>query len=167
MSLAHDAADLSRLLDAAADRVAKLRYCWLVTRNADGGGRLRPMGRLPRDAGDDRFTLRFLTDGRSPKADDMRRDAEVSVIFHDDASEAYAALTGKASLVEDKGEIRRRWLPGYNTYFPDGPDRSGAIFVTVDVSRIELWIRGVTPEPFGTSTTVVERDDARRWRWHQ
>jgi len=167
MSLANDAADLRRLLDAAADRIGKIRYCWLITHDPDGGSRPRPMGRLPRDAGDEPFTLRFLTDGRSPKADNMRRAAEVSVVFQDDPREAYAVLMGKAHFIEDKGEIRRRWIAAYDTYFPDGPERSGAIFVTVDVSRIELWIRGVTPEPFGMSTTVLERDGARCWRRRQ
>ena len=164
MSLANDAADVSRLLAAAADRIGKVRYCWLITHAGDGASRPRPMGRLPRDAGDDPWLLRFLTNGRSPKADDMRRDAEVSVTFQDDPDEAYAALTGKAGLIEDKAEIRQRWTAGYNTYFPEGPDGSGAVFVTVDVMRIELWIRGVTPEPFGLKTTVIERDGSRCWR---
>ncbi len=165
MSLANEAADASRLLDAAAQRIGKVRYCWLATKAPEGGSRLRPMGRLPRDAGDDPWMLRFLTDGSSPKANDMRRDAEVSVIFQDDPNEAYAVLVGRARLIEDKAEIRRRWMAGYDTYFPEGPDRSGAIFLTVEVARIELWIRGFTPEPFGMSTTVVERDSARCWRY--
>ena len=165
MSLANDAVDVGRLLDAAADRIGKVRYCWLITRDSDGGSRSRPMGRLPRDVGDDPWTLRFLTDGRSPKADDMRRDRHVSVIFQDDPRETYAVLVGKASFVEDKGEICRRWMSSYNTYFPEGPDGSHAIFVTVAVSRLELWIRGVTPEPFGMSTTVLERDGARPWHY--
>ena len=29
---------------------------------------------------------------------------------------------------------------------------------------MELWIRGVTPEPFGLQTTVLERD--RQGAWH-
>ena len=48
--------------------------------------------------------------------------------------------------------------------FPEGPDRSSAIFVAIDAIRVELWIRGVTPEPFGIRTTIVERDAERRWR---
>src|SRR5262245_32932199 len=156
--------DVNRLLDAAAEAVGRVRYCWLVT-NAGGACRTRPMGRLPRDAGDDPWLLRFLTNGQSGKAGDMRRSAGVSVIFDDDPHEAYVALAGKATLIEDKTEIRGRWQPAYETYFPEGPEHSGAVFVTVDVDRIELWIRGVTPEPFGLKTTVIERDEERCWRY--
>jgi general stress protein 26 len=158
--------DVNRLLDAAAEAVGRVRYCWLIT-GIDGTSRARPMGRLPRDSGDDPWLLRFLTDGRSAKAGDLRRSADVSVIFDDDPHEAYVALAGKAALVEDKAEIRGRWNRSYETYFPEGPDRSGAIFVVVEVERIDLWIRGVTPEPFGLKTTVIERDGARCWRRRQ
>jgi hypothetical protein len=37
-------------------------------------------------------------------------------------------------------------------------DCAYAAFVEVAIERLELWIRGVTPEPFGMKTTVVERD---------
>src|SRR4030095_11847777 len=105
--------------------------------------------------------------GRSAKAGDLGRNLSVSVIFDDDPHEAYVALAGTADLIEDKAEIRRRWVRPYETYFPEGPERSGAIFVAVDVARIDLWIRGVTPEPLGLKTTVLERDGARCWRRSQ
>ena len=49
-------------------------------------------------------------------------------------------------------------------YFPTEQDRANAIFVEVDVERMELWIRGVTPEPFGLRATILERDAGRGWR---
>jgi general stress protein 26 len=164
MSLVNNAADVDRLLRAAAEKIRKVRYCWLLTAAGEGGIRARPMGRVPRDADEDEWTLRFITDGRSPKVADMRSDGNVSVILQHDPDDVFVALAGKASLVEGKPEIRRRWTSAYDAYFPDGPDRSSAIFVTIDVVRVELWIRGVTPEPFGLRTTVIERDDTRRWR---
>jgi Uncharacterized stress protein (general stress protein 26) len=164
MSLADKNADLNRLLDAAADKIGKVRYCWLLTAAGDGGIRARPMGRVPRDADEEEWKLRFLTDGLSAKVADLRRVGSVSVIFQHGPDDAFVALTGTASLAEGKPEIRKRWQPGYDAYFPDGPDRSSAIFVTIDVARIELWIRGVTPEPFGLRTTVIERDATRAWR---
>ena len=36
-------------------------------------------------------------------------------------------------------------------------DRANAIFVEVRIDSLELWIRGVTPEPFGLKTTRLER----------
>jgi general stress protein 26 len=164
MSLADNAADVNRLLGAAAETIGKVSYCWLLTTAGEGGIRARPMGRVPRDADEGEWTLRFLTDGRSPKVADLRRVGNVSVIFQHDPEDAFVALAGKASLAEGKPEIRRRWTAAYDAFFPDGPDRSSAIFITIDVARVELWIRGVTPEPFGLRTTTIERDATRVWR---
>ena len=52
---------------------------------------------------------------------------------------------------------------GYDVYFPSEADRASAIFVEVEVERMELWIRGVTPEPFGLRATVLARDGGG-WR---
>jgi general stress protein 26 len=164
MSSADNAADVKALLGAAAEKISKVRYGWLLTSPSEGGIRPRPMGRLPRDADDDEWTLRFITDGRSLKVADMRREGRVSVIFQHDPDDAFVAVAGYASLIEDKPEIRRRWTSAYNAFFPAGPDQSSAIFVTIDALSVELWIRGVTSEPFGLRTTVIERDAARGWQ---
>jgi hypothetical protein len=71
MSLADNTADLNRLLGAAAEKIGKVGYCWLLTAAGEGGIRARPMGRLPRDADEEEWTLRFLTDGLSPKVADL------------------------------------------------------------------------------------------------
>jgi general stress protein 26 len=164
MSLANNSADVSRLLAAAAEKIEKVRYCWLLTAAGERGIRPRPMGRWPRDADEDKWTLRFVTDGRSPKVADMRRNGHVSVIFQHDPDDAFVALAGKASLDEGTPEIRRAWTAHYHVLFPTEPDPSSAIFVTIEVARVDLWIRGVTPEPFGLRTTVIERDATGGWR---
>jgi general stress protein 26 len=164
MALGDDADEVGRLLAAAAAKIARTPICWLIAAADAGGVRPRPMGRLPRDADDDPWTLRFITDGASPKAAAMRRSADVSLIFQNDPEEAFVALAGKVRLIEDRGEIAKRWNGAYDAFFPDGPDRSSAIFVAIDAFRVELWIRGVTPEPFGMRTTILERDAQRLWR---
>ena len=153
---------LQELLAGAPKTMAAVPYCWLVTAGADGA-HARPMGRLPPDAGEDALTIRFLTDDRSSKASEIRRDGVVTAIFDDQANDGYVAVTGRATLQEDRGEVRRRWKRGYDLYFPSEDDRAHATFVEVAVERLELWIRGVTPEPFGMNTTVLERDGGG-WR---
>ena len=164
MSPADDSVDVKALLGAAAGKIRKVRYCWLLTSPGEGGIRPRPMGRLPRDPGDDEWRLRFITDGRSPKVADMRRENRVCVIFQHDLDDVFVAVAGIASLLEGKPEIRKRWTSAYDAFFPAGPDQSSAVFVTIDAIRVELWIRGVTAEPFGLRTTVIERDATRGWQ---
>ena len=72
-------------------------------------------------------------------------------------------MIGKAALHENASETRSRWKSAYDVYFPSETDRANAIFVEVEVERMELWIRGVTPEPFGLRATVLRRD-AGGWR---
>ena len=164
MSIADDATDANHFLRAAAEKIKSIRFCWLITADDDGSLRPRPMGQIPRDPDEDECTLRFITDGNSPKVADIRRNDQVSVVFQHAAEDVYVALTGKANLAEGKPEIRRRWTAAYDAFFRDGPDQSSAIFLTVAVARVELWIRGVTPEPFGLRTTIIERDAADGWR---
>jgi len=156
--------EVDRLLAGAAETIAKVRYCWLVTEDAAGGVHVRPMGRILRDAGESEWTVSFLADGRSRKVAEMRRAGGVTVLFEREAEDAYVAATGSAVLHEDAAQIRRRWKSAYDVYFPREADRAHATFVGVEVTRLELWIRGVTPEPFGLRPTVLERDGEGRWR---
>jgi general stress protein 26 len=158
-----DATNVGRLLDGAAKTMRSARYCWLATRTEAGAPHVRPMGRVINDPGEDQWTVRFLTDRRSNKAADMRRGSDVTILFQHDPDLAFVTLIGKAELHEDTSETRSRWKAAYDVYFPSETDRANAIFVEVEVERMELWLRGVTPEPFGLRATVLERD-AEGWR---
>ena len=122
------------------------------------------MGRLPPEPGDDDWTIRFVTDGRSRKASDIRRAGMAAVIFQHGADDTYVALTGAAALRDDASQVRRRWKDAYNPYFPTESDRANAALIEVEAERMDLWIRGVTPELFGSHTTTLERDAAGAWR---
>ncbi len=158
-----DTIDVSRLLAGAAKTMRSARYCWLATGTEAGAAHVRPMGRVLNDPGEDEWKIRFLTDGRSHKAADMRRISEVSILFQHDPDLAFVTLIGKAALHENPSETRDRWKAAYDVYFPGEADRANAIFVEVETKRMDLWIRGVTPEPFGLRATVLERD-AGGWR---
>jgi general stress protein 26 len=158
------AAEVSRLMAGAAKTMRSAPYCWLATATEAGAPHVRPMGRVMNDAAEDEWKIRFLTDGRSRKAADMRRAKEVAILFQHDPDLAYVTLIGQAALQESAAETRRRWKPAYDAYFPTEGDRSNAIFLEVEVERMELWIRGVTPEPFGLRATVLERDSGGGWR---
>ena len=153
-----DAVDVDRLLEGAAKTMRSARYCWLATASETGAPHIRPMGRVLNDPGEDEWKIRFLTDGRSSKAADMRRSSMVTILFQHDPDLAFVSLIGMAELHEDASETRSRWKGAYDVYFPSETDRRNAIFVEVEVERMELWIRGVTPEPFGLRATALERD---------
>jgi general stress protein 26 len=162
----HNAVEV--LLAGVAKTIRNVRYCWLVTEAEDGGINPRPMGRLLHDADEDEWTIRFITDGRSRKVADMRRTGRVAIIFQDAPDDAFVTLIGKARLCESASEVGERWTDALDAFFPGEQDRANAranaIVVAVDIERIELWIRGVTPEPFGLRAKILERDARRVWR---
>jgi general stress protein 26 len=165
MSRAQDErVDVSRLLAGAARTVAGARHCWLATTAENGSVNARPMGRVLRDPGENHWTIRFITDGRSRKASEIRRARQVAVTFEHGGDDAFVTVTGAAVLREEASEVRRRWKDAYNVYFRSDEDRASAAFIEIDAERVELWIRGVTPEPFGLYPTILERDDAGDWR---
>ena len=158
-----DEVDVSRLLAGAAKVVASTRFCWLATAT-EAGVNARPMGRLPREPDDDKWTIRFIADGRSRKASEIRRVGRAAVIFQRDADDGYVTVIGAAKLCEDAAQDRQRWKDAYGVYFPGEQDRASAAFVEIDAERMELWIRGVTPEPFGLHPTVLVRGASGGWR---
>lgn len=164
MSGLEEGPEVARLLAGAAKAAASVRFCWLATTADHGGFGARPMGRLPEEPGDKDWTIRFLTDGQSHKAADVRRNAKVTVIFQHEADDAYLALTGAALLREGAAEVLPRWKAAYDVYFPSEQDRANAAFVEIEAERLDLWIRGVTPEPFGLFPTILERDASGGWR---
>jgi len=155
--------EVGRLLTGAAEAIARVRYCWLVTTAETWAVNARPMGWLPRELDKDDWIIWFITDGRSRKAADIRRAGEATVIFQD-GDAAFVSLVGPAMLCEDESEVRRHWKKAYDTYFPSDEQRANAAFIGVDVRSMKLWIRGVTREPFGMQTTKLERDEQGGWR---
>jgi general stress protein 26 len=151
-----DAVEVSLLLAGAAKTIGSAAE--------DSFANLRPMGRLNARRRRGRVDDPFITDGRSRKAADMRRASGVAIIVQREPDDAFVTLIGQATLCNDESEVRERWKDAYDPYFPSEPDRANAIFVKVDIERMELWIRGVTPEPFGLRATVLERDAGRGWR---
>lgn len=142
---------MKRLQDAAAAVVARVPYCWLVTRSG-----ARPMGRIVTG---EEWTVHFVADLRSDKVAEIQQSPAVQLIFQDTAQDAFVALAGTARLRTDN----TLWKDAYKAYFPTERDRANATFVMVEANLMRLWIRGITPEPFGLHPTVLERDGANIW----
>jgi len=159
-----DDGEVGRLLAGAVRIIARVRYCWLITEAETGGVCARPMGRLLPNPEKNDWTIRFVTDGRSRKAGDIRRAGKVGLIFQHDPDDAFVALTGRATLLQRDSEVRRLWKKAFDAYFPTAADRANAAFVEVNIERMELWIRGVTTEPFGLLPRTLERGEGGAWR---
>lgn len=160
-----EAGDVERILAGARNIVASVRYCWLISRSGESVC-ARPMGRLLAGENNDDWIIRFLTDRRSRKVADLRRNSAVGLIFQNRDDDAFASLTGAARIIEDKSEVLALWKEDdHARYFPSEEDRANVGFIEVGTERMELWIRGVTPEPFGLHATILQRDPQGAWNW--
>ena len=155
--------DAERALDGAVRVIAEVRYCWLVAEGEDGAVTARPMGRVSPHPKKTDWAMSFVTDGRSRKAAEIRRSGKATLVFQRGDEDAYVALIGSARLSEEPAEVGSRWNAAYDVYFPTDDDRANAAFIDIAVERMDLWIRGVTPEPFGTRTTTLVRGPGGGW----
>lgn len=133
-------------LDALVAFLQAHRLGVVATRGADGAPQAAVVGLAVSDAGE----LVFDTLESSRKARNLRGDARIAVVVHDDATTAQ--LEGVADF--PTGDERDRLLAVYLAVYPDGRDRLAWEGIThvrvrptwvrvsdyrVDPPRIEEW----------------------------
>src|SRR5215472_14909748 len=150
-------APAERFLAAATAAMEKARYCWAMTVAEDGSVNARAMGPQKSPTSEDPFGILFLTRRSSRKALEIGRTGRLSAVYQHDADDSYVTLIGRGVIIADRALLRARWQPAWNQLFPAGADDETAIFVQLEADHIELWVRGVTPEPFGTRGAILER----------
>jgi general stress protein 26 len=155
---------IGRLLEGAEKVIAGAQHCWLMTITQDGCRlNARPMGRVVASPAQSDWTLIFLSDARSKKVPDIQTAKQVRLTFvHSD--DAFVSLAGLAEIVADVATIKRRWLDDYDRFFPTSSERANAVFVDIRLEEIRLWIRGLTPEPFGLRSLTLCRPPGGDWR---
>lgn len=154
---------LSRLLAGAAKTIASVRYCWLLTGPQPGWLNARPMGRLQCDLEADDWRFRLVADDRSRKARELQLTQRAAAVIQS-GDEAFVTLTGIPTLRTDAALARQFLKTSFEAYFPSDEDRAHAAVIEIDTRSMDLWIRGVTPEPFGLYPVRLERGAARSWR---
>jgi hypothetical protein len=67
-------------------------------------------------------------------------------------------LVGHARVIDDVEERRRRFMPSWWAFFPDGPE-GDYVLIRFEPIRIEVWdaARRITPEPFGLRAARLAR----------
>jgi general stress protein 26 len=97
------------------------------------------------------------------KALEIGRVGRITVVFQHDADDGYVTLIGRSEIITGRAVIRPRWQKDWNLFFAGGAEDENAVFVRTEAMRLELWVRGVTAEPFGARTTILERDESGQW----
>jgi general stress protein 26 len=157
--------DILRFLAAAHETIAAVPICWLATRSLEGGTNARAVNSSAGPPGSDEWTRRFLVRRSSRKVAEMRAAPLVTLAFQHPSGERYVALGGRAAIIEDVAEMRTLWPSESDAQFPPGFADANMIVIRVDVDRIEVHARGLTPAPFGHGRTLLERQADASWRF--
>jgi general stress protein 26 len=157
--------EILQFLAAARETIAAVPVCWLATRSLEGGTNARAVNSSAGSPGSDEWTRRFLVRRSSRKVAEMRAVPLVTLAFQHPSGDRYIALGGRATIVEDVAEMRTMWASDLDRHFPPGFADANMIVIQVDVDRIEVHVRGLTPEPFGAGRTLLERQSDRSWRF--
>lgn len=157
--------EILQFLSAARETIAAEPVCWLATRSLEGGTNARAVSSSAGPPGSDEWTRRFLVRRSSRKVAEMRAAPLVTLAFQHPSGDRYIALGGRATITEDVAEMRTMWSSDLDAHFPPGFADANMIVIQVNVDRIEVHVRGLTPEPFGAGRTLLERQPAGSWRF--
>jgi general stress protein 26 len=156
---------IKEFLNAARRTIAAVPICWLVTRSLEGGTNARAVNSSPGPAGSDEWTRRILVRRSSRKVGEMLAAPLITLAYQHPSGDRYVALGGRATIIDDIAEMRTMWSADLDAHFPPGFADANMIVIQVDVDRIEVHVRGLTPEPFGAGRTLLERQSAGTWRF--
>jgi general stress protein 26 len=152
--------DVAAVLDAARATMRR-RYCVLAT-VGDGvidARALQPFAPEPD------FTVWLGTTRASRKVAQLARDPTATLAYQDDARGACVVLVGRAEIVDDPAERRRRFRPLWRAFWPDGPEGADYVLLRFSPASIEVWDarRHVTPAPYGQRSARVSRGADGAW----
>jgi general stress protein 26 len=104
------------VIAAARELMAAQKYCALITLDSAGRPSARTMNPFPPE---EDMAVWFATNDRSRKVQEIKNDARVSLYYADHQNAiGYVAITGKAVLVDDMGEILKRKRDYWDKSFP-------------------------------------------------
>jgi general stress protein 26 len=125
----------AQILAGARDVMQRARYCTFITNGQDG----QPQARIVDPLGpDENFTTWVATNPLTRKVAQIRRDARVTLLCFDTASQSYVTILGTAAIVTDPAERARRWKSDWAPFYPTGAAGNDFLLIRVTPKRLEV-----------------------------
>lgn len=143
----------TRLTAAAREIIGAQTYCALVTIDETGRPQVRTMNPFPPE---EDMTVWFATNTRSRKVREMRRDPRVALYYSDHKNAiGYVQITGRAVLVDDMQEIRKRKRAYWDQAFPG---LKNIVLIKVVPERLDVlnYKAGLQADPETWRTPSIE-----------
>lgn len=143
------------ILAAAREMMTAIRYCTLATLDASGRPSARILDPFPPE---DSMVVWLATNPKSRKVAEIRRDPRVTLVYFDAGKpdQGYVTVTGRARLVDDPAEKKKRWKDGWEMFWPDR--EAGLLLIEVTPERIEILdpAHGIINDPATWAATSVD-----------
>lgn len=123
------------LVRAAREVMEAAPYCFLVTADAGDQPQARLMQQFPPEAD---LTVWMGTNPKSRKVAQIRANPRTTVACSDAKGPGYVTLTGRARIVDNLTERRRRWRADWDAHFPGGPAGPNYVLIEFAPERLEL-----------------------------
>lgn len=124
-------------LPKVLDLVREIRVAFLITLSSEGEFHARPVQTLGIEPDG---TLRFFTDVHSGKAEELRQDLRVGLVYADSNRNRYVAIRGTGRITRDPQRARELWSIEQLAYYPHGPEDERLGLLTVRVNHAEYWL---------------------------
>lgn len=124
----------AELQDRAWDLARSIGTCMLVTWDGERQ-HARPMSATVKR---DEHALYFLTDASADVIRQAEKFPTVSAAFADVSRNKYVAVSGEATVENDRERIRALWSPFAKAWWPSADDPAIRV-VTIRPSQAELW----------------------------
>lgn len=149
------ALDRAQLVAAAREIMGAQTFCALITLDDTGRPQVRTMNPFPPE---EDMSVWMATNTRSLKVQQIERDPRV-VLYYSNHGEAigYVALHGRAELVDDTQEIRKRKRAYWDQAFPG---LQNLVLIKVVPERIDVldYKAGTQPNPETWRPPVITFD---------
>ncbi len=122
-----DRAELYEIID-------DIKIAMLTTVERDGSLHSRPMAN---QKADEQGSLWFFTEKDGSVASNLRHNATLNLGYA--SSGAYAAISGKGSIVDDRAKIAELWSEDVKAWFPKGKTDPNLVLLRVDPEIGEFW----------------------------
>jgi len=120
--------------DQLQDLIQDFKVAMLVTRNAEGQLRSRPMALADTESDG---TLWFFTERDSGKIEELAQDNQVNVVMQ--SSTKFVSISGLASAIEDRQKVATLWNESWKVWFPGGKDDPSLVLLRVQGDTGEYW----------------------------
>jgi general stress protein 26 len=118
--------------------IKDIRFGMLVTRHSNGHLHSRPMTTQTTDL-DEGSTLYFFLSRGSDAAADVAVEPSVGLTYADPSDDRYVAISGRASLVDDRAMKEQLWSKMAQAWFPGGVDDPDLALLKLDITHADYW----------------------------